>query len=278
MEETGKRQCGESHCRSHHSISIGISDIESGHCSDGYKKSLYSYSCQQWTIQYRLLWIPGFLIQKSFSCGLHSYGYGGKGVGKQVYEQQMHRLKGNGQGKKRGVKHAEYAGRISGEKELYGVFYVGVNASSVDNGLYDGGKVVVGKYHRSGILGYLRSCYSHCYADIGLFKGGSVVYAVAGHRNDVAAPLPGVYDTNFMFWGNTGVDRYIREPVIQLGIAHLVELYAGYGLVAVLEYAELTGYGRGGYLVVSCYHYCLYAAPLSVGDSLYGFRAGRVDH
>src|SRR5699024_2364816 len=159
-----------------------------------------------------------------------------------------------------------------------GVLDVGVHAAAVDHRLDDGGEVVVGQDHGGRVLGHLGAGDAHGYADVGLLQGGGVVDAVAGHGDNLALALPGVDDADLMLRGHPGVDRDVLQPLVQIGVAHLVKLHAGEGLVPLQEDAQLPGDGGGGDLVVAGDHDGADAALLGVGHGLDGLGPGRVDH
>jgi hypothetical protein len=70
-------------------------------------------------------------------------------------------------------------------------------AALLDRGL-DGGEVVVGQHHAGGLLGNLGASTPHCHADVGTSERGSVVDAVARHRDHMSAALQGAYEPELL--------------------------------------------------------------------------------
>ena len=69
-----------------------------------------------------------------------------------------------------------------------------------------------------------RCSRSHGDTEIGVLERECVVHAVARHRHDLAAPLPGPDDPQLVRRGDTGVDRDRRRPRRQRVVGQRVEV------------------------------------------------------
>ena len=167
---------------------------------------------------------------------------------------------------------------IGSQKEANYLFDVCVYASALFYCVNNSGKVIVGKGHIRSALCNVRARNTHSTADIGGFECGSVVYAVARHRNNVALLLPSLYDTYLVFGGNAGVNRNILYAGVKLCFCHFVQLGAGNGALTGAEYAQFSCYGGCGDNMVTGDHNGAYACTEAGCNRRFCFGTGRVDH
>ena len=105
----------------------------------------------------------------------------GKRVGDEVHPKEVDRDKGRGEAKARGDEHRNDFADIGGKQEEDGFLNVGVDTPALLDGFFDGGEVIVGEDHVGRAFGDVGAGDAHGDADIGSFKGGRVINAIAGH-------------------------------------------------------------------------------------------------
>lgn len=86
------------------------------------------------------------------------------------------------------------------------------DAAAFFDGGFDAGEVVVDEDHVCGSFGDVCAGDAHGDADVCLFEGWGVVYAVTGHGDDVAAGLECADEAEFLFGCDAGEDfGFFRE-------------------------------------------------------------------
>ncbi len=224
------------------------------------------------------LWITRLLREQTVLRRLHADGDSRQRVGQQVDKEQMHRHKRHGQCENGREQHRDDRRHVAREQEEDRVFDVAVDVSAVGDRLDDRGKVVVLQDHARRVLGDLGAGDAHCHADVGFFERRRVIYAVAGHGHDIALALPSLHDADLVLRRNARIDGDLFEHLVQLVVAHSVQLHARDGDVAVAHDADLTRDSRGGHLVVARDHDRLDAGADSVRHCLTALLTRRVDH
>ena len=90
--------------------------------------------------------------------------------------------------------------------------------------------------------------------------------------------LPRLDDTHLVLRCHTSVDGAVGDEVVELVVAHLLQLGAVGHPVTLLEDPDLPGDGRGGHLVVTGDHHRLDAGGAALGDGGDHLRTSRIDH
>ena len=184
---------------------------------------------------------------------LHAESEGREAVGDEVYPEQVDRLQ-YGEAEQRSHEDADDLAHVGAEQELDSLTDVVVDTAAFLDGADDGGEVVVRENHVSDVLGDVGTGDTHADADVGALNAGRVVDAVAGHGGDVAVAAPGIDYTGLVLGLYTGVNGDVLELLVELLIAHLVELAASDGAGLRSEDAELAGDGHGGVNMVAGDH------------------------
>ena len=177
-----------------------------------------------------------------------------QGICQQIDEQQVNCRKGYRQPQQGSVKHRQYSGCITGQQKLNGSFDVCIHVSSVFYSFYDCGEVIVRQHHVGGILGNLRSGNAHCNADVCLLQSGSIVDAVTGHSNKIAAMLPRPNNSDFMLGGYSGINADLRNKALKLFIAHFINNCAFNGFRPVMQNPYFPRNSRRSDFMIACNH------------------------
>ena len=201
----------------------------------------------------------------------------GEAVGHEVHPQQLYRLE-DGEADQRGDKDAEDLGQVGGEQELNHLADVVVDATTLFAGMDDGGEIVVGQDHVGHVLGDVGTGDAHADADIGALDGGRVVHAVARHGHNLVAALPGLHDARLVLGLHARVHAELADALVELLVAHAVELGTRDGLLAALHNAQLARDGHGRIDVVTRDHDGADAGVVRLGDGHGGLGAHRVNH
>ena len=90
----------------------------------------------------------------------------------------------------------------------------------------DGGEVVVGEDHVPGFLRHLGAGDAHRDPDVGALERGSVVDAVAGHRDDVALLLERLDEPHLVLGRDARDDADVLDLRVELRVAQRRELGA----------------------------------------------------
>ncbi len=119
-------------------------------------------------------------------------------VGGEIHVEDLHR----GQWHWKAGDHAPASRTISptlhGEQIGQVLLDVPEDDAPFFDGRDDGREVVVEERHAGGFLAHIGTGNAHGDADVGLLERRRVVDAVAGHRHDFAAVLPGVHDAELV--------------------------------------------------------------------------------
>ena len=177
-----------------------------------------------------------------------------------------------------GKEHGEHLADIGAQQKAHHFADIGIDTPALSDSVDNGGKIIVGEGHIRRALGHVRTGDAHGTADISSLQGGSIVDAVAGHGDHLTTVLPGLDNADLILRGNTGIHGDVLHLLVQLLIAHGVQLGAGDGPIPLREDPQLFGNGRCRHHVVSGDHHRLDPRLTAQGHSLLGLRPGRVDH
>ena len=114
-----------------------------------------------------------------------------------------------------GDEYREDLGEVAREQVVDELEDVGVDDPPLFDGRDDRGEVVVGDDHVGRLLGHLRPLDAHRHADVGLLQGRRVVDAVAGHGDDLAAPLEGLDELQLVLRRDAGEDAGCRNDPVE---------------------------------------------------------------
>ena len=137
--------------------------------------------------------VDGRALHAVFLGGLVGQGQAGQAVGYQVNPQDVNGQQRHGQAKERRDEEGHDFTRAAGQNVANEFEDVVEDAPPVPHGVHNGGEVVVEQNHGRRFFGYLRAVDAHGHADVGVFQGGRVVHAVAGHGHEL---VPGLQRTN----------------------------------------------------------------------------------
>ena len=210
--------------------------------------------------------------------GFHAQRDGRQAVGRKVDEQKLHRKQRRLAPEQHRGEYGDDLADVRAQQEADHLADVGVDAAPLADRVDDGGEVVVGQRHIGGALGDVGAGDAHRAADVGGLKGGGVVHAVAGHRDDLPLALPCLDDADFVLGRHARIDGDLFDRRVELVVGHRVQLRAGDGVVAVGEDAQLARDGRGGDHMVAGDHHGLDARAAAGGHGRLGLRTRRVDH
>ena len=87
-----------------------------------------------------------------------------------------------------------------------------------------------------------------------------------------------MYDADFVFRRHARIDRDVRQLAIQLGVRHLLQLYAGYGNIPVRKNAQLTRNRCRCNFMITGNHDGFDAAAFGIRHRLNRFRTRRIYH
>ena len=145
-------------------------------------------------------------------------GQGWEDVGDEIEEQNLERPDRQGRIGDRGKGDDHDLADVAGEQVEHKLADVLKDDSSLPDGDDDGGKGIVGEDHIGGFACNLGAALTHGDADVGLFQGGGVVHAVAGHRDDGTRILMCGEQIHLLFRADTGKDAGTEEaPPLLLG-------------------------------------------------------------
>ena len=101
---------------------------------------------------------------------------------------------------------------------------ISVDDPSLLHGADDGGKVIVGDYHRSVLFGDLGALDAHGDADIGLLERRGVVHSVARHGDDVPLALKRLDDSQFVLGRDSRKHSGVGDNLLPAGRVLLSQL------------------------------------------------------
>ena len=137
-------------------------------------------------------------------------------------------------------------------------------------------EVVVGEHHVGRLLGRGAAAAPHRHADVRLPQGGSVVDAVARHRDHLALRLQRADEAELVLGRHAGVDVGVPHPVAERVVVGRLELGSGDGS-SPCEPERPSDRQRGARMVARDHHHAD-ACLLARGDRAEGTVARRVDH
>mmetsp|Transcript_9814 Transcript_9814/g.26682 ORF Transcript_9814/g.26682 Transcript_9814/m.26682 type:complete len:384 (+) Transcript_9814:266-1417(+) len=150
--------CGESHVRAHHHVP----EEDPG--------------CYELVVARARRLAHDVLVRR-----VEAKGGGWGAIGDEVDPEQLHRDHAFGNAEECSDEDGGHLPNVGGNEVADEGLHVGVDRTALLHGRDDGGKVVVGEHHVSGLLGHLRARNAHGDADGGLLESWCVVDAVACH-------------------------------------------------------------------------------------------------
>ncbi|MNC21115.1 hypothetical protein D3C75_690840 [compost metagenome] len=176
-------------------------------------------------VEQALLGGTGLLLHNRRVLGIHTQGQGRQSVRHQIDPQNMDRPQWRRPAEQNRQEQRDNLSQITGQQEQNRFLDVPVNIPSFLYCFDNGRKIIVGKHHIRGALGYIRAGNAHGHANIRLLQGRSVVDPVAGHGDDVA-PLPqGADNLHLMLGGNPGKYPQLVDPSGQLLLGDPVQFH-----------------------------------------------------
>ena len=155
-----------------------------------------------------------------------------------------------------------------------------VDATARRYGGHDRGEVVVGQDHRRRLPGHVCSRASHRDADVGAAQGGSVVDAVAGHRDHQPLRAQGLGDSQLRLGRTAGEDQLVplAQQAVQFLVTHPVEVGAVDDDGLTGDDPDVAGDRGGRQRVVAGDHDHADPGPAASGDGVADLGPGRVRH
>ena len=120
---------------------------------------------------------------------------------------------GSGESEEGTDEHDGDLGRAAGEAVEQESANIGIDPSPFLRRGHYGGEVVVGEHQIGGLTGDFGAAPAHGDADIGAAQGRSVVHAVPGHRDNVAARPASFDDVELLLGRGAGEDGFVTRSV-----------------------------------------------------------------
>src|SRR5829696_5357825 len=179
--------------------------------------------------------------------------------------------------------HHQDLGGVAGKEILDELADVVVDDPTLLDGSHDGREVVVSQHHVGRFLRDVGARYAHRHSYLGLSQGRGVVYAVAGHGNDVVLVLQGFDYIEPVLRRDPRVDGHLLDEVLQPPFAYASEVPSRqdapcFAFGPVIGDAELARDGPSGQRVVARHHYGSDTRSLAGFHGIFGLGSGRVDH
>ena len=208
----------------------------------------------------------------------HAQRDGRQGVADEVDPQQLDGDEGRNLEDTHTQEDDDDFGDIRPQQEADHLLDIGVDASAFLDRVDNGRKVVVRERHVRRPLGDVRARDTHRAADVRRLERGRVVDAVARHGDDLSLLLPCLDDPDLVLGRNARIDGDALDLLVQLLVAHRVQLRARDRLIALQKDTQfLSDRGRRRD-VVARDHDGLDARLAADGDCRLCLGTGRVDH
>jgi len=146
------------------------------------------------------------------------------------------------------------------------------------NGVKDTGEVIIGNDHVSRFLRDVRARFSHGYPDMGSLEGRRIIDSVTRHRHDISVLLQLLYDPEFVFRSDAGIDRYGFHAPKQVFVAHSMYLFPGNDHIIFAGDTQLPGDRESSNRMVTGDHDDADAGALTPFDRSYRFLTRGVYH
>ena len=255
-------------------------EVEFGleHDYERHEQSVDDYAQQHILCEYACVPGRGFAVHKTCAHGFKTERDCGRTVHYDIYPQHLQCREGVAYLQNHAEEDYQHGRKVYRKLELNEALEVFVNASApLHRGDYRGERVVQ-KDDIAGLLGNFRTRNAHCDADVGVLYGGSVVYAVARYRNHVALRLERLDHSHLYYGGGAGYHADFGNYFGELLVVEVLYVLCLHRYVLVVEYAELGGYGLGGYNVVAREHLYVYARVTAVFNGVEHVGAERVGY
>ena len=170
---------------------------------------------------------------------IHTHSQSRSSVGQQVNPQQLCSQQRHGHARRMWVVNAQNSCKHNAKEDRKHFAHVRTEqvaqefANIVENhttfahSSHNGREIVIRQNHLGRLLGHFRTRNAHSHTNIRGLHSWSIVHTVTGHSHNIALRLQRLNDAQLVFWCHASIHRYFCYSLLELIIAHSVELVAG---------------------------------------------------